>query len=75
MSVVVVTDTTASVDPELAAEWGIRLVPLTVTVAGRSYRDGEIDVSSLVGATATTADHRRVTSSPRCTTLPRVQCS
>jgi DegV family protein with EDD domain len=55
MSVVVVTDTTASVDPRLATEWGIRLVPLTVTVAGRSYRDDEIDVSTLAGARATTA--------------------
>src|ERR671910_3481277 len=55
MSVVVVTDTTASVDPGLATEWGIRLVPLTVTVAGRSYRDDEIDLSTLAGARATTA--------------------
>jgi DegV family protein with EDD domain len=55
MSVVVVTDTTASVDPGLATEWGIRLVPLTVTVAGRSYRDDEIDASTLAGARATTA--------------------
>src|ERR671919_401937 len=55
MSVVVVTDTTASVDPGLATEWGIRLVPLSVTVAGRSYRDDEIDVSTLAGARATTA--------------------
>ena len=55
MSVVVVTDTTASVDPGLAAELGIRLVPLTVTVAGRSYRDDEIDVSALAGVRATTA--------------------
>ena len=55
MSVVVVTDTTASVGAGLAAELGIRLVPLTVTVAGRSYRDNEIDVSALAGARATTA--------------------
>jgi DegV family protein with EDD domain len=55
MSVVVVTDTTASVDPRLAADLGIRLVPLTVTVAGRSYRDDEIDASTLARARATTA--------------------
>src|ERR671919_1457704 len=55
MSVVVVTDTTASVGPRLATEWGIRLVPLTVTVAGRSYRDDEIDVSTLAEARVTTA--------------------
>src|SRR5918994_2265284 len=55
MSVVVVTDTTASVDPGLATEWGSRLVPRTVTVAGRSYREDEIDASALAGARATTA--------------------
>jgi DegV family protein with EDD domain len=55
MSVLVVTDTTASLSPELGAQWGVPLVPLTVTVAGRSYRDTEIDVSTLSEARATTA--------------------
>jgi DegV family protein with EDD domain len=55
MSVVVVTDTTASLPPDLAAQWEIRLVPLTVTVAGRSFRDGEIDASAFPPARVTTA--------------------
>jgi DegV family protein with EDD domain len=55
VTVVVVTDTTASLTPALAARWGIRLVPLTVTVAGRSYRDDEIDASALAQARVTTA--------------------
>jgi DegV family protein with EDD domain len=55
MSVVVVTDATASLSPDLAAQWGIRLVPLTVTVAGRSYPDDAIDVSTVSQARVTTA--------------------
>jgi fatty acid kinase fatty acid binding subunit len=55
MSVVIVTDTAASFTSDLAAQWGVRLVPLTVTVAGRSYPDGEFDLSTLPQARVTTA--------------------
>lgn len=55
MSVVVVTDTTASLSPQLAAQSGVRLVPLTVAVAGQAYRDTEVDESILAGGRATTA--------------------
>lgn len=55
MTVRVVTDTTASLTPELAAEWDVRLVPLTVVVGGRSYRDTEVDPAQLPPGRATTA--------------------
>lgn len=40
MSVVVVTDSSACLDPELAAQLGIRVVPLHVLVDGRDLREG-----------------------------------
>jgi DegV family protein with EDD domain len=39
-AVAIVTDSTADLSPELAAERGITVVPLTVSVDGRSYLDG-----------------------------------
>lgn len=39
-TVAIVTDSTADLEPDLASELGITVVPLTVTLAGRSYLDG-----------------------------------
>jgi DegV family protein with EDD domain len=55
VSVLVLTDTAASLAPEDAAAYGVRLVPLTVIVAGRAYRDTDLDATSLPGGRATTA--------------------
>lgn len=55
MTVLVITDTAASISPELAAEWGVRLVPLTVAVAGQTYRDTEVDPADLPTGKVTTA--------------------
>jgi fatty acid kinase fatty acid binding subunit len=49
VTVAVLTDTTSALPPAAAAEWRIRLVPLTLTVGGQTYRDGEVDVSALQG--------------------------
>ena len=40
MSIVVVTDSTASLPPEVAAEHGIRVVPLQVVIGAESYEEG-----------------------------------
>ena len=40
LPVAVVTDSTAGLDPELAAELGITVVPLQLVIAGASYDDG-----------------------------------
>lgn len=42
MTVAVLTDTTSSLPQREAQAWGIKLVPLTVTVGDRTYRDDEI---------------------------------
>ena len=39
-TVAIVTDSTSDLPSELAAELGITVVPLTLTLAGTSYRDG-----------------------------------
>lgn len=39
MTVAVVTDSTADLSQALLSEWHIRVVPLTITWQGRSYRD------------------------------------
>ncbi len=39
-SIAIVTDSTADLPPDLASERGISVVPLTVTLDGRSYLDG-----------------------------------
>ena len=43
--VAVVTDSTADLSPELAAERAVTVVPLTVNLDGRSYLDG-VDISA-----------------------------
>lgn len=55
MTVAVITDTAASISRRLADEWNVRLVPLAVMVAGRTYRDTEVDLASLPAARITTS--------------------
>lgn len=43
--ILLVTDSSADLPPELIRERGIAVMPLTVTVDGKSYRDG-VDISS-----------------------------
>lgn len=40
----ILTDSTSDLSPAMAEQYGIEVIPLTVTVAGQSYRDG-IDIS------------------------------
>lgn len=42
MGFVVVTDSTADIAPDLAAEQGIEIVPLSVTIAGETIPDGTL---------------------------------
>jgi DegV family protein with EDD domain len=45
MKIGIVTDSTADLSPELIEEYGIEVVPLTVSIHGKEYRDG-VDISS-----------------------------
>ena len=56
MNIQVVTDSTADLPPELAAELGIRVVPIYVRFGNEAYRDGE-DIRS-------EELYRRLTTSP-----------
>ena len=47
MSVLVVCDSTAALAASTAAQWGVQVVPLTVTVAGTPYDDGHLDDAEL----------------------------
>lgn len=40
----VITDSTSDLSPDLAAAHGIEVIPLTITVDGRNYRDG-VDIT------------------------------
>ena len=62
MSVAVVTDSTAYLPPDLAARYGIEVVPLYVVLAGRSGREGS-DVTSAEVARALAARGGQVTTS------------
>ncbi|MCF6507636.1 DegV family protein [Blastococcus sp. MG754426] len=62
MPVAVLTDSTAYLPRALAAELGIRVVPLYVVLAGRSGREGE-DISSEDVARALSARGQRVSTS------------
>lgn len=44
MPVAVVTDSTAYLPQSLVDQWGVRVAPVVVTVAGRSYEEG-VDIS------------------------------
>jgi DegV family protein with EDD domain len=48
MTVAVITDSAASIPPELAAEWGVSVVPLHLIVGGRAVEDGELSSTDLV---------------------------
>jgi DegV family protein with EDD domain len=49
MTVTIVTDTAAALPPDLVERYGIRVVPLWLTVGGERHRDGEIPLDELVG--------------------------
>jgi DegV family protein with EDD domain len=55
LTVLVLTDTAASLAPADAAAHGVRLVPLTVIVAGQAYRDTELDLAALPSGRPTTS--------------------
>ncbi|MCI0687835.1 MAG: DegV family protein [Sporichthyaceae bacterium] len=62
MTVAVLTDTAAALTAELAADWGVQLVPLTVSVGGRAFRDTEVDLSGvLIGTPDATGANSRIT--------------
>lgn len=48
MSVAVVTDSAASLPPELAAEHGVRVVPLTLVVGGEACDDGQVSLEDVL---------------------------
>ncbi|MGH3344719.1 MAG: DegV family protein, partial [Carbonactinosporaceae bacterium] len=50
MPVTVIVDSAASLPPEAAVEWGIAVVPMALSVRGRSYRDGEVSEQELLAA-------------------------
>ena len=51
-SVGIVTDSTADIPRELAAELGITVVPLSVTLEGTTYLDGEMPLSEFLAKMA-----------------------
>jgi DegV family protein with EDD domain len=55
MTVLVLTDTAAALSPADAVARGIALVPLTVIVDGRAYRDTEVRAGTLVRGRPTTS--------------------
>ncbi|MCZ2857380.1 DegV family protein [Blastococcus sp. VKM Ac-2987] len=62
MPVAVLTDSTAYLPRDLAAEYGVHVVPLYVVLAGRSGREGE-DISSADVAKALSSRGQRVSTS------------
>jgi DegV family protein with EDD domain len=55
--VAIVTDSTADLAPELVAERGITVVPLTVELGGRSYLDGvDVTAADFYGLLAASGD-------------------
>lgn len=38
--VTIITDSTADLGPEIAAQYDVRVIPLNVTLAGKTYKDG-----------------------------------
>ncbi|HYY45166.1 MAG TPA: DegV family protein [Actinomycetota bacterium] len=48
MTVAVITDSTASLPPDVARAFGITVVPLRITAGGRDVRDGEISAEELL---------------------------
>jgi DegV family protein with EDD domain len=52
VSVSIVTDSAASLPADLAARHGVTVVPLSLTLGGISYRDGDLDLSELLARVA-----------------------
>lgn len=50
MTVGIVTDSTAALPEDVRAAWGIAVVPLTITVDGRTVADGELDTAEILAA-------------------------
>jgi DegV family protein with EDD domain len=50
MTVAIVTDSAAALPAELAAHYGVSVVPLLMTTRGRTTRDGEVPVAALIDA-------------------------
>ncbi|MDQ3877100.1 MAG: DegV family protein [Actinomycetota bacterium] len=48
MTVAVLSDSTAAIPPDIAAEYGITVVPIWLTVGGRAYQDGTLDQEELI---------------------------
>ena len=48
MSVSIVTDSAASLPADLAARDDITIVPLSLTLGGISYHDGDLDLAELL---------------------------
>lgn len=52
MTVGIVTDSTAALPEEVRAGWGIAVVPLVITLDGRTVADGELDTEEILTAKA-----------------------
>ncbi|WP_419849767.1 DegV family protein [Candidatus Poriferisocius sp.] len=50
MTVGIVTDSTAALPEEVRAAWNIAVVPLIITVDGRTVADGELDTAEILAA-------------------------
>ena len=50
MTVGIVTDSTAALPEEVRAAWGIAVVPLMITMDGRTVADGELDTAEILAA-------------------------
>ena len=50
MAVGIVTDSTAALPEEVRAAWNIAVVPLIITVDGRTVNDGELDTAEILAA-------------------------
>ena len=45
----IITDSTADLNAEIAEEFDIHIVPLSVAIGGKTYRDGDLQPSALFG--------------------------
>ena len=50
MTVGIITDSTAALPEEVRAAWDIAVVPLMITVDGRTVADGELDTAEILAA-------------------------
>ena len=50
MAVGIVTDSTAALPEEVRSQWDIAVVPLPITVDGRTVDDGELDTAEILAA-------------------------